>query len=146
MHIAEHIRLRPATELDTSFAREIHHRALRDVVVTQFGPWDEELQNGFFRQSGFPTGFEIIEYDGKACGYIRTEDVEAGTEVHNLYIDPRFQRRGIGTFLLERVIALGQPVGLQVLFENTKAADLYRRLGFEMIGRTDTHFKMRLSQ
>lgn len=146
MNIADHVKLRPATDFDTAFARETHHRALRDVVVRQFGAWDEELQDGFFARTGFPTGFEIIEYDGAACGYIRSEEVGGGMEVHNLYIDPRFQRRGIGTFLLEGIIALGRPVGLLVLFANTEAADLYRRLGFEVIGRTETHFRMKHCQ
>lgn len=124
----------------------VHHSALRDVVVRQFGPWDEELQNGFFERSGFPSDFEIIEYDGTPCGYVRIEISGAETEVHNLYIDPDFQNRGIGTFLLERAIAIGQPVSLQVLFENTEAADLYRRLGFQAVGVSGTHFKMRLDQ
>ena len=51
---------------------------------------------------------------------------------------------GIGTFLLKGIIALGKPVRLQVLFENTEAANLYKRLGFQVVGESDTHFKMRL--
>ena len=146
MDINDHIRLRPATQIDEELARSIHHRSLRDVVVRQFGPWNEELQNGFFKQSGFPDGFEIIEYDGTPCGYIRTDQSGSRSEVHSLYIDPRFQRKGIGTALLERVIALGRPVGLQVLFENADASALYRRLGFRVVGRSDTHFRMMLDQ
>lgn len=114
--------------------------------MRQFGPWDEELQNGFFKQSCFPDKFEIIEFDEKPCGYMQIEDSASEMVVHNLDIDPDFQRKGIGTFLLKRVIARGKSVGLQVLFENTEAAKLYRRLGFQVVGESETHFKMQLHQ
>jgi ribosomal protein S18 acetylase RimI-like enzyme len=146
MDINDHVRLRPATQADVEFARATHHRALREVVVRQFGPWDEELQDRFFEQSGFPEGFDVIEYDGAPCGYLRTDESGPKSEVHNIYIEPEYQRRGIGTALLKRVIALGRPVSLQVLFENTEAADLYRRLGFRVVGSSDTHFQMLLDQ
>tara|TARA_B100001113_G_scaffold303788_1_gene263852 strand:- start:430 stop:870 length:441 start_codon:yes stop_codon:yes gene_type:complete len=146
MDINDHINLRPATKSDAEFARTVHHRALRDVVVRQFGPWDEQLQDGFFEQSGFPDGFELIEFDGTPCGYMRTEVSGAKSEVHDLYIDPDHQRRGIGTLLIMRAIALGCPVRLQVLFENSEAADLYKRLGFRVVNSSDTHFQMLLNQ
>jgi ribosomal protein S18 acetylase RimI-like enzyme len=146
MDIKDHISLRSATKSDAEFARVLHHRALRDVVVRQFGPWDEELQDGFFKQSGFPDGFEVIQFDGTPCGYVRTEVSGSESEVHNLYIDPDYQRKGIGTLLIKQVIAIGRPVRLQVLFENTEAADLYKRLGFRVVGSSDTHFQMLLSQ
>lgn len=32
---------RPATDADTDFARDVHHAAYRDVVIRQFGTWDD---------------------------------------------------------------------------------------------------------
>lgn len=39
---------RRATADDSAFARAIHHRAYREVVVAQYGPWDEAAQDGYF--------------------------------------------------------------------------------------------------
>ncbi len=146
--VDDQIRLLPATGADTEFARGVHHSALREAVVRQFGSWDEELQDGFFERSGFPTGFEIVEFEGSRCGYFRIESSATHVDVHNLYLHPDYQRKGIGTRLLRLAIKQAAnsqlPVRLQVLHENTKAAALYQRLGFEVIGSTDTHFQMRL--
>ena len=79
VQVIRNIQLRLATNSDTEFARGIHHRALRAVVVSQFGSWDEVLQNGFFENSGFPDGFEIIEFEGQPVGYMST--VESVSEI-----------------------------------------------------------------
>jgi len=39
---------RPATTADTEFARFTHHAAYHDVVVRQFGNFDERMQDNFF--------------------------------------------------------------------------------------------------
>lgn len=39
---------RPATEADREWARQLHHRVVRDVVERQFGSWDEDQQDRFF--------------------------------------------------------------------------------------------------
>ena len=39
---------RPVAQADTEFARNAHHQAYHDVVVRQFGTWDEALQDKFF--------------------------------------------------------------------------------------------------
>ena len=39
---------RPATAADMDFARSVHHRAYRDVIERQYGPWDKETQDRLF--------------------------------------------------------------------------------------------------
>jgi len=41
---------RPATPADESIARELHERGYRDVVVRQFGSWNQEQQQHFFAE------------------------------------------------------------------------------------------------
>ena len=43
---------RTATSEDFELARSIHHRAYRDVVLRQFGAWNEEEQDQFFVVTG----------------------------------------------------------------------------------------------
>jgi hypothetical protein len=39
---------RPAENFDTEFVRHVHHLAYRDVVIRQYGAWDEKVQDEFF--------------------------------------------------------------------------------------------------
>ena len=63
--------------------------------------------------------------------------------VREIVIAPAFQDRGIGTALLrttlERAAEQGAPVRLRTNRANYRAAALYRRLGFQNVGRTPTH-------
>ena len=139
------ITLRPAYEDDTSFARAVHHAAVRDVVVRQFGAWDEAAQDVFFVDDWDPSKFEIVIFSGVPCGYVRIEQLPSHVEVAELNILPKYQRKGIGTRVLRDVISRAEmlrlPVRLQTLRMND-AAKLYRSLGFREIGRTQTHIKM----
>ena len=143
--IDEQITLRPALATDTHAARAIHHRAVRDVVMRQFGAWDEAVQDGFFDNAWHPERFEIVECSGKPCGYFRREYHQTYIEIHEINIDPAYQGQGIGTRILMDALAdadqLGLPVVLQTLHLN-RAADLYQRLGFGEVGRTATHIQM----
>lgn len=128
---------RPATDADADFARRAHHEAYREVVVRQFGAWDEAAQDEFFRGGWNPAAFDVILCDGEPCGYTRVEDRADGVHVRELVILPRFQNRGVGSRLLREVIerakARGVPVRLGTHHAN-RAAELYRRLGFRECG------------
>ena len=136
---------RPASESDTEFARDVHGRAYRDVVVQQFGSWDEERQAAFFDDAWSKPGFEIISMDGTDVGYRCVEVRDDAVVVHELVIVPEVQHHGIGTALLGEAQhvarALAKPLRLQVLKAN-QASELYGRLGFQVTGETDTHLEM----
>jgi ribosomal protein S18 acetylase RimI-like enzyme len=140
------ITLRPATKNDTDFARSVHHRAYRDVVVTQFGDWDENTQDKFFATGWAKPGHEIVMVDNVPCGYVRYEKTPAEIKAYELVLLPEFQGRGIGSALLKMVLAEGAaknvPIALQVLREN-RASKLYSRLGFKDVSQTDTHILMK---
>jgi ribosomal protein S18 acetylase RimI-like enzyme len=139
------IERRPAEDSDMEFARAIHHASYKDVVVEQFGGWDEEAQDRFFEAVWKKTPHEIVSCDGELCGYFSFQETDDAVELHELVLHPAFQGRGIGTRLLndalEKAKTRNVPAKLQVLKHNA-AADLYRRLGFVVVGETDTHLQM----
>ncbi len=142
------ITTRPALEVDTDFARTVHHHAYYDVVIRQYGVWEEEAQDEFFRNDWDPRLFEIIRCDGVPCGYTPIEDRSNEIQVHELVISPLFQEKGIGTQLLRSVIERAKarqvPVRLETQHAN-RAVTLYRRLGFREFERTETHIVMEWS-
>jgi len=136
---------RQATETDHEFARSVHHRAYRDVIERQYGPWDETEQDRLFDAAWVAAAHEIVLCDAVACGYCRIECRDDAIVVHELVIDPNFQGRCTGTRIMESVLKdaakRAVPVRLQTQLVN-RAANLYRRLGFRERGRTDRHILM----
>ena len=81
--------------------------------------------------------------DGHAIGYLGVSERESATFIDQIEIVPNYQGQGIGTALINNVLARGRPVDLGVLKVNDDARRLYERLGFRVIGETETHYNMR---
>lgn len=139
---------RQAQNSDKDFARQVHHKAYKDVVTKQFGVWDEKAQDEFFESDWNGATFEILMCNEVCCGYVSIEEKEKSIHIQELVIHPDFQNQGIGTKILQEVIeqaALRKiPVRLETLHSN-QAINLYLRLGFYKIGLTDTHILMQWS-
>lgn len=139
------VTMRAARASDREFCRDTHHAAYRDVVLRQFGEWDEVRQDRFFADAWKPGVHEIVMADGADAGYCCVERRPDDIHVRELVIHPSFQNRGIGTALLEQwnteATARAVPVRLGTFHEN-RAVELYRRLGFAEIERTPTHILM----
>ncbi len=140
-----HITKRPAVASDTELARSVHHRAYHEVVVRQYGLWDEEAQDELFAAAWSAAAHEIIFCDDLPCGYMCVEDRDGDIHLCEIVIDPEFQGKGVGTNILGEVIEYARmrqvPVRLRTHLMN-RAAALYRRLGFQECGRTNSHVLM----
>jgi len=132
--------------------------AYHDVVVRQFGSWDEHEQDRLFEE-GYRTAlgplwwakpdetpWEILLFDGVPCGYLNVVEEPSYIALLEIVILPAFQSRGIGSELLReltnRARAAGLPIQLQVLLMNDRAKKLYERFGFDVRGRNQTHTVM----
>jgi len=140
---------RRATAADLDFARRTHHAAYRDVVTRQWGQWDEETQDRFFDTDWGDARFDVILVDGVVCGYAAVEDQAEAIHVVELVVCPEYQGRGIGSTVLQTVIARAQneqrPVRLRTCIENSRAQSFYRRHGFRELGRDETHLLLELT-
>ena len=81
--------------------------------------------------------------DGLAVGLLRVSERESAVFIDQVEITPKYQSQGIGTSLINDLLARGRPVELGVLKVNVDARRLYERLGFRVIGETETHYHMR---
>jgi ribosomal protein S18 acetylase RimI-like enzyme len=124
---------------DQEWARQVHHQVYREVVLRQFGSWDESLQDRFFLDSWHKDPYKIIEKDGQRIGLVSVSEQTDYLFLHEIWIVDEFQGRGIGSELVQEVLAeaaaRGKPVRLVVLLMN-EAQRLYQRLGFRETGRT----------
>src|SRR5438094_10170208 len=98
------VRLRRATKKDTDFARRTHHDAFRDVVVRQFGRFDEQHQDAFFDAEWDPKTYEIVVVDDEPAGYAQIEDADDAIRVRQIVIAPAYQNRGAGRDVMSDVI------------------------------------------
>lgn len=123
----------------------IYREVMRDYIEQTTGTWDEAEQRRQYVE-GFPIGrAQVILVGYDIAGAIDCEHHGDRWTVNNIEIAPEWQNRGIGTWLRTRLLRQahneGIPVDLEVLKVNP-ARGLYERLGFAVIGETDTHYLM----
>ena len=135
------IERRPAIVAEKHALRQMNHAAYREVLEEQFGSWDEVEEDRLFDEMWAGAPVEAILCDGHLAGYCSVEHHDDGMHIRELVVEPRYQRRGIGSAVLRDVIAdaerCGVPVRLATHHAN-RAAALYERLGFTEAGRTET--------
>jgi GNAT superfamily N-acetyltransferase len=139
------MRTRQATSADTPFLRDLHHRAYHDVVLKQFGSWDQAAQDEWFAESLREADFNVIEESGASIGAFGIRVEADHVRLVELQLLPEWQNKGFGA----RVLSLQQqaalqrqlPIRLRVLLEN-RARTLYARHGFVVTGQTETHYLM----
>ena len=142
---ASKIELRPGQTGDFAFLWRLQCEAMRPNVERQFGPWDEAFQRELFESSTDAASQEIIELDHEPIGCQWVRSHPDALELVRLHLLPSAQGLGIGTKLMERLLAraavAGLPVRLQV-FCTSPARRFYSRLGFRTVSRTESHESM----
>ncbi len=120
----------PTSELATALAA-IHAEAFDS-------PWSVEAFAVLLSQPG-------VILQGGADGFVLVRIVAGEAEILTLAVRPGVRRTGVATRLLEQataqVVALGgDRLFLEVAEDNAAARALYRRLGFESVGRRPRYY------
>jgi ribosomal protein S18 acetylase RimI-like enzyme len=140
------MRLRPASAVDHSFLRELHHRAYREVVTRQFGSWDERAQDEWFEISLRDADVFVVELDGAPVGALARKRDRDCFHLVELQILPEHQNQGLGSALLRELLTEARsaalPVRLRVLHENHRARHLYERHRFVVTTTAGAHYLM----
>jgi ribosomal-protein-alanine N-acetyltransferase len=90
----------------------------------------------------------VARDDGRMVGYagvaLLGDDEHPEAEVHTIGVDPHCHRAGIGTLLLEALLAeagkRGGPVFLEVRTDNAPAIAMYAKHGFHIIGLRKNYY------
>lgn len=139
-------RLRKITEQDYDFIYQLKKDAYIKYVEMNFGEWKEEVQKALFKafMEKFKEGMYIITFQGKDIGFYNACENDYMYEIGNICIVPEYQNRGIGTAILQNVLAehTDKEIHLQY-FKQNPVGRLYERLGFQRIGETSYHYQMK---
>ena len=136
-------RLIPAVVEDQSWLEQLRRAVYRDLFFATWGHWDETRHLRHCSECWKDGGILCVEVDGQRIGMIQLFDHPTSIEIGEIQIAPPHQGRGIGTALLRHTVsgahAKGKKVSLSTGLKNQRAIALYERLGFQHVGKTDTH-------
>jgi GNAT superfamily N-acetyltransferase len=139
------ISIRRAQPSDSEFAYQALERTLREYAVRAWGSWSESEGRERTVADARSGRLQIIQLGHEPVGLLCVDRLETHTQLDQLYVIPEYQRRGIGTHVLQLVLsearAEQRPVRLRVLRVNP-ARQFYARHGFRIISETAERLHM----
>ena len=131
--------IRPARLNDLERVYEIEVEAFGDEAYSR------ELLKMYYFVS--PETFLVADIDGEIAGYVIGLYKRWGEgHVISLAVRSKYRRRGVATALMKRVIQLlaskgATAIRLEVKASNEPAINLYKKLGFKIIGVIDGYYR-----
>jgi ribosomal protein S18 acetylase RimI-like enzyme len=114
--------------------------------MQELNVWDEEEQRSSFATHWKVEEVKIISVDGNDAGWLQVTELPAEIRLQKFFILPEYQRSGIGSEVLSRLLATWRPTGKKIVLrvlKNNPARRLYERLGFSVIAEAGVVFRMR---
>lgn len=134
--------IRPADASDAAFAYTVKRAALGKYVAQVWG-WDEAVQQAHHAADWTNHRPDLVELDDVLIGTLEVVQHPDHVYIGEFYLLPEYQRRGIGTELLRRVLARADAAGLPARLQFLKVnpvRSLYERHGFQITGESTTHY------
>lgn len=142
---APNFELREARQADYSFAERLY-LATMQPLLSQLGALDEQDLVANFKRLYRPGDVQIIVVDGVDAGWMQVAEDDEEISLFQIHIEAGYRSQGIGTSLMQDLLARSRrqrkPVSLYVV-RNNPATELYKRLGFKVMGEDGTRLHMR---
>jgi len=147
-------RLRPVSDGDREFLVELY-ASVREQELSQV-PWDDATKRAFIEQQfaaqdahcrgNYPGAtLDVVEVDGSRAGRLYVHRGPSDIRIMEIALAPGFRGRGIGTSLLQDLMAEADSSGRKLSIHvemNNPARSLYDRLGFEPAGEHGVYVLM----
>ena len=137
------ITLRPAVAEDFGYCANLYFSEMEQVILEL--KLDTGAQVASFQQHWELSQVRTIVFDGANIGWLQSMAEGDTLFLAQLFVDATFQRQGIGTEVMKRLISeathANRSVTLGVVKTNP-ALRLYRRLGFRITHDDDRKFYM----
>jgi GNAT superfamily N-acetyltransferase len=138
------IELRPAIDHDFEYCRRLYFVEMRWIIEEL--NLDRTTQETSFRQQWNPAQVRMIVFDGTDVGWLQAMRQNDEFFVAQMFVDGPFQRRGIGTEVVKRLISEANELNLAMRLNVVRinpARRLYERLGFRVVSEDDRKFYMK---
>jgi ribosomal protein S18 acetylase RimI-like enzyme len=136
---------RQVTDADYEPLYALNKATMQGYAEQTYGAWSEEIARRIFAERWRPETMRIVLVDGQDAGLLEVTESDEVVQINNIRVAPHLQGRGIGGRLIAEMLrdahGRGLPVTLRVLKVNP-ARRLYERLGFVIVGETETHLLM----
>jgi ribosomal protein S18 acetylase RimI-like enzyme len=136
--------LRPARIDDFDFCARLYFSGMEQIIREL--KLDIAAQTTSLHDRWNAAEVRIITSEGADIGWMQSSSRDDALYLEQIFIDAAFQRLGIGTGIVNDLIAAaaeaGQPITLSVVKANP-ARNLYERLGFRITHEDDRKFYMR---
>ncbi len=136
--------IRNALSTDKTNIYELFTSSIRPYVEPIWG-WDESYQANDFDESFEKIHhFSIIEVNNEFVGFLQIAEQSNIILLCEFHLLPSVRGSGIGSAVIKELIEKANTYGLFLktgCFKgNTKAQQLYQRLGFKIVQETKTHY------
>ncbi len=138
------IELRPALDHDFEYCRRLYFDEMTWIIEELH--LDRAAQETSFKQQWNSMQVRIIVLDGADVGWLQTIREDDELFVAQMFVDSRFQRKGIGTEVMKRLISEATAFNLAVRLNVVRinpAWRLYERMGFRVTHEDDRKFYMK---
>jgi ribosomal protein S18 acetylase RimI-like enzyme len=143
--IPVNIRLRAASDADFAFARSVYFETMRWIIERLSG-WDEKREDKNFVQFFQLDEVRIITVDDQDVGWIQEQVENTTINLGSFYVTPVMQRRGVGTQVLENLLAHARNEEKAITLAVAKinpAVRFYQKHGFQITHEDERKFYMR---
>jgi GNAT superfamily N-acetyltransferase len=139
------IGLRAACNADFAFARGVYFETMRWIIERLFG-WDQAREEKNFAQFFKLDEVRIITADARDVGWIQEQVDGTSINLGSFYLMPVMQRHGIGTQVLQTLLAQARSQSKVITLAVVKinpARQFYEKHGFRIINEDEHKFYMR---
>ncbi len=145
MQVETAVEIRAASESNLERIQAIYNDAIRTGVATwDEEPWTMAQRRAWWAEHDATQPVLVAESGGEvvAFAYLSRMSAKSGwrfTREDTIYVDERFQGRGIGRQLLSALLERGRELGLRLIVasitsENESSLGLHAKLGFAEVG------------
>ena len=137
-------------KLTTVMGMELSLRLLVPEDIPQVMELERSAHSHPWRQSSFEDCLKgrqkcwLAEHNQKLVGYVVITHAGGDAELLNIAVSPKFQRKGIGSSLLQHAISCvaghADMLFLEVRISNRKAIELYSKEGFFELGNRKNYY------
>lgn len=112
------------------------YEILSDVYPAS--PWSEKQILSDMQQEN--VDYFFIEKNGEIAGFLAIQQLAGELEITNIAIKKAYQGHGLGSQLLANLDQMDYPIFLEVRASNTPAQALYKKFGFDIIGKRKQYY------